>query len=522
MFLTASLIIPSTAVQNHLHLDLSAPWAWGETAAVCNLIESVGKSGSRANKYFWKTYASNLDSGTLFEKHADPGNLKLLKVTENTVAVSAACGEDLPIETFAAMSMYSLLPQLEGLCLSGGQLVHNVPSRRPRISRTLGLYPFSAEPPLAENIHKPNVHTKNQNKTQHPTRAHPTSTPGGRLRNSLLQVVKAVIKHLFDLFGTTPISCTSKGAVFRPLISPKHLITHPEDKILQHNNMDFDPEWLTDMDQDFLSVFFNSSEPVISTGDFPVANADSMQSINNVPPHTKSEISEDEMDIPSQPVHLDSYSTNTLHMSATSFQQAISDPSTFHVEETSQAFGGYDTEYFTPQQEEPSSDREWLQQYTTISPSLSPAPAPRLEDDMDNSICSVSDGVSPQSERLTTPIITPDCSPPSFPSASVESRSDPHRFKCPECRSPRGFRRRCDLHKHLKTHSKHLSCEYATQGCLKKFSTSKDMKRHADSVHRGKKDHRCELCIQQGADGMFSRKDNLRDHQKRVHGVESI
>ena len=521
MFLTASLLVPPTAVLNYLRPDPSAPCAWEETATVCNLIESVGKSESRTNKYLWKTCAGDLDSGILFEKHADPGNLKLLKVTENTVAVSAARGEDLPIETFAAMSMYSLLPQLEGLCLSGGQVVDNVPSRRPRISRTLGLYPFSAEPPIAENIHKPNVRTKNKNKTQHLTRAHLTSTPGGRLRSSLLQVVKAVIKHLFHLFGTTPINRTSKGAGFKPWVSSKYLITHPEDKILQHN-MDFDPEWLTDMDQDFLSVFFNSSEPVISTGDFPVANADSMQSINNVPPYAKGETSEYETDIPYQPLHLDSYSTNTLHMSPTSFQQAILDPSIFYVEETSQAFDGHDTEYFTPQQEEPSSDREWLQQFTTISPTLSPAPAPRLEDDMDNSICSVSDGVSPQSERLSTPIITPDCSPLSFPSASVESRSDPHRFKCPECRSPRGFRRRCDLHKHLKTHSKHLSCEYATQGCLKKFSTSKDMKRHADSVHRGKKDHRCELCIQQGADGMFSRKDNLRDHQKRVHGVESI
>ena len=471
------------------------------------------KFESRANKYFWKTCTGNLSSGTTSEKRPEAG-MKLFKALENTVD-SAAQGEDLQVSTpkFATMSLYSLFTKLEGLYFSRRQLGNNFPSRRPHISRILGLYPFSAEPPIAlpENLYIPNAHNQTTKKTQHLTRAHPTSTPGGRLLSSLLQVVKAIfpaIKQLFHFLGIIP---TNHGAVFRPQALTKHLKTHFEDKMLQYNNMDQD--WLLDgMDPEFLDVFINGPEPVIFADDFPVASTDSMQSTDNIP---KDATSNHEIGILHQPVHFgDSFGIITSHPSHPPYQEV--DPRMFDLG-IDNAFSGHDHGYFIPQEDQ-SSDIDW-HQYMNLSPTLSPVPTHGF--DMDNSICSTSDGISPQSERLTTPATTPDCSPPSCPSPPAESRSAPHRFICPECRNPKVFRRRCDLNKHLKTHSKHLSCEYAQHGCPKKFSTQKDMKRHADSVHRGKKDFRCELCIQQGADGMFSGKDNLRDHQKRVHRIES-
>ena len=534
--LEASLAAPpdlESAARNYLglHADLSSR---EETTMVCKIIKSPNKFESPTNKPFWKTCAGNLDSGVLSKKQAEAGNLKLLKAPENTVDTSAARGENLPMIKFAAMSMYSLLPQLEGLHLSEGQLVDIVPSRRPRISRTLGLYPFSAEPPIAENIHISSVYNQTQNKThhQHITRAHPTSTPGGTLLSCLLQVVKAistVIQKFFHLLETIPTNRTPRGVVFRP---PEKLKTHSENKILscnkipQYNKMDIDQAWLADMDPDFLEIFSSSTEPVIFTGDFPVADGDSIQSINNVPDYAKDETFDHEMDTLHQPIHLGG--TRTSHSSIT-LDQTIFDPSmyveAFDGHDTRdwvllEANQGQDTGDFTPGHADSSSDREWLQ-FVTLSPTSSPPPASGFEDDMGISTCSTSNDVSPQSECLDTPTITPNGSPPSFPPSAGQPRFAPRRFICPECRSPKVFHRRCDLNKHLKTHSKHLSCEYATQGCLKKFSTQKDMKRHADSVHRGKKDYRCEICIQQGADGMFSRKDNLRDHQKRVHRIES-
>ena len=101
-----------------------------------------------------------------------------------------------------------------------GHLVDNIASRSPYIRRILGLYPFSAEPPLAEYFYKLTTHSPNKtNETHQLTRAHPTSSLVGSLLICLLQVVKAIfllIEQIFRPLRTVPTKI-SKGAVFKAL-----------------------------------------------------------------------------------------------------------------------------------------------------------------------------------------------------------------------------------------------------------------------------------------------------------------
>lgn len=83
----------------------------------------------------------------------------------------------------------------------------------------------------------------------------------------------------------------------------------------------------------------------------------------------------------------------------------------------------------------------------------------------------------------------------------------------PGCTSKTRFLRGCDLRKHYKRHRKNLFCRHA--GCPKSssggFSSRKDLARH-EAKHNPDI-----VCQWKGCSRLFSRRDNMRDHIRRVH-----
>ncbi|EME80767.1 uncharacterized protein MYCFIDRAFT_24521, partial [Pseudocercospora fijiensis CIRAD86] len=84
----------------------------------------------------------------------------------------------------------------------------------------------------------------------------------------------------------------------------------------------------------------------------------------------------------------------------------------------------------------------------------------------------------------------------------------------PTCKTLTRFTRKCDLRKHIKRHSiafhcRHKHCPRAAkeQG----FSSKKDRERH-----EARHDPRIG-CEWEGCARLFSRRDNMRDHVRRVH-----
>lgn len=129
-----------------------------------------------------------------------------------------------------------------------------------------------------------------------------------------------------------------------------------------------------------------------------------------------------------------------------------------------------------------------------------------------------SQDVSPQTEGLVTPTFSPasGSSPCSIASPSATRK---HSCGFASC-GHKQFERPCDLNKHLKTHDKHLPCEFAKEGCIWVFCTKKDLDRHVNGVHKKKKPFSCHICKSQGDDKRFTRKDNWRVHLRKVHGAE--
>lgn len=93
--------------------------------------------------------------------------------------------------------------------------------------------------------------------------------------------------------------------------------------------------------------------------------------------------------------------------------------------------------------------------------------------------------------------------------------SGPGTWRCafPGCTSKTKFFRRCGLRKHYKRHRKHLFCRHI--GCPKSlsggFSSQKDLARH-EAKHNPSI-----VCQWEGCARLFSRRDNMRDHIRRVH-----
>ena len=88
-------------------------------------------------------------------------------------------------------------------------------------------------------------------------------------------------------------------------------------------------------------------------------------------------------------------------------------------------------------------------------------------------------------------------------------------WKCgfPGCVSRSLFERGCDLRKHYKRHIKHLRCSFdrCPQSLGPSFSSNKDLARH-EAKHAPRT--RCEW---KGCGKVFSRRDNMRDHMRRMH-----
>ena len=92
---------------------------------------------------------------------------------------------------------------------------------------------------------------------------------------------------------------------------------------------------------------------------------------------------------------------------------------------------------------------------------------------------------------------------------------DRRTWRCayPGCASKALFVRPCDLRKHFNRHSKdfhcrHEGCPQATEGG---FSSKKDRARHEAKHNPGVE------CEWEGCERIFSRKDNMLDHVKRIH-----
>lgn len=177
---------------------------------------------------------ATITGGEVFiEGQAEAGSLKLLKFPEAIVDISAAPRRDLAMST----AMVAVVVVFKHTFL-GCQLVDKVPSLRPHIPRVIGLYPFSAEPPLAEYISRPTTtynHNYNNHKTHH-TRAHPASALAGSLLFCLRQVVKAIISLVELIFNPTPAAPTN-GVVFKDHDKHlKHIIR--DNRQQQPNKMD--------------------------------------------------------------------------------------------------------------------------------------------------------------------------------------------------------------------------------------------------------------------------------------------
>ncbi|MCJ1283748.1 hypothetical protein MMC26_003079 [Xylographa opegraphella] len=93
--------------------------------------------------------------------------------------------------------------------------------------------------------------------------------------------------------------------------------------------------------------------------------------------------------------------------------------------------------------------------------------------------------------------------------------SDQRSWRCayPGCASKAVFVRPCDLRKHFNRHSKSYHCRY--DGCAQAteggFSSKKDRARHEAKHNPGVP------CEWEGCERIFSRRDNMLDHVRRIH-----
>ena len=108
------------------------------------------------------------------------------------------------------------------------------------------------------------------------------------------------------------------------------------------------------------------------------------------------------------------------------------------------------------------------------------------------------------SRASTNPTTPGSADPENYEPAQIHTGG----WKCTYPRCPRHYRRRCDVNKHCKTHTKPFACST----CGQKSSSKRDKERHELS-------HRSEhpKCPHPSCSNTTSRKDNMRDHIKRKH-----
>ncbi|KAI8310273.1 hypothetical protein K4K61_000857 [Colletotrichum sp. SAR11_59] len=120
-------------------------------------------------------------------------------------------------------------------------------------------------------------------------------------------------------------------------------------------------------------------------------------------------------------------------------------------------------------------------------------------------------------------VTTSPSSPPKEPEVDSWGPSDLHqmgyldvagnwRCRYAGCCSSRVFLRACDLRKHFRGHAKYFFCtEKRCQQAGVGFATRKDFQRHMGSHKPAVR------CLHPACDRIFSRKDNMREHYKKIH-----
>lgn len=107
-----------------------------------------------------------------------------------------------------------------------------------------------------------------------------------------------------------------------------------------------------------------------------------------------------------------------------------------------------------------------------------------------------------------------------FPRYKVSPESAEKRCKCDQCH--KFFKRRCDLRKHKKRHSRPYGCTF--EGCTKKFGSKNDWKRHENTRHYRIEAWRCHepnptSKINQCAK-VFHRREQYQAHLKEQHNIK--
>lgn len=434
--------------------------------------------------------------------------------------------------------------------------------------RYVGLYPHSADPPIniteiiAEypssncsrntnnpisfvRLARPYHHHHHHNRTLQRTHVAP------KLAESFLTSALEVIKALGPIILTALVPLI--GRIYQKLVPAryrtglnKHTKTTntsknsgiPALRIMESSDYTIDPEfqeWLDGVQFDFTSYNFDeelgisaASPPPLAGAQAPIPFTDPMLDLTlGLDPAYIVDLTH----MPHQIVDVNpAYLTNFSQLPSAyiDFSQGIQYSAV-------DQFGvpiNFADNFYTPPSHSPSSvDSDWLS-LLHLSGYSTPSLSEHTDsDNMENPYMGTSPGLSiptsqnitPQTAGLETPTFTPSCSPVSF--TSPPQQLLPRRYSCEyESCGHKEFERPCDLNKHLKTHKKHLQCDFEPNGgCQAKFSTEKDRKRHRETVHEKKRPYVCHICVKEGAEGKegrFSRKDNLRIHRKKVHGVE--
>ncbi|CCF47390.1 hypothetical protein CH063_04142 [Colletotrichum higginsianum] len=97
---------------------------------------------------------------------------------------------------------------------------------------------------------------------------------------------------------------------------------------------------------------------------------------------------------------------------------------------------------------------------------------------------------------------------------SIGSSPGPDMLDCPACGRFQGDVRR--LREHMRCHIKPHICDVG--GCGRRFSTSRDLKRHQESAHR-KSTLECHICFRKFGG---KRADNLQRHLQTKHALEAM
>ncbi|KAE8141226.1 hypothetical protein BDV38DRAFT_237580 [Aspergillus pseudotamarii] len=108
---------------------------------------------------------------------------------------------------------------------------------------------------------------------------------------------------------------------------------------------------------------------------------------------------------------------------------------------------------------------------------------------------------------------------PSYDYSNVQEEGI-YRCSYPKCRNRRGFTLRAHLTRHMRIHNKPVQCLHPQ--CNFRAAEQKDVRRHAVAAHSMWAKHQwkiegpfhCDVCST-----TFTRKDNLRKHCKRKHGL---